>query len=122
MKPLCEVVVTNVLPAVRAIIAKHLKDKYNMKGKEIADRLYITPAAVTQYLKKARGAQTRIFLKNKTVKEAIISLADSIAEGKLNEKEEVLAFCDICKLIRREKVICELHAKTPIVSCDICSS
>ena len=77
MKPLCEVVVTNVLPAVRAIIAKHLKDKYNMKG---------------------------------------------IAEGKLNEKEEVLAFCDICKLIRREKVICELHAKTPIVSCDICSS
>ena len=56
MKPLCEVT-AKVIPALRAMIVKELTDSYGMTQTEVAERLGITQAAISQYLRNIRGRQ-----------------------------------------------------------------
>ena len=48
MKPSCEVVVKYVLPVFRAMVAKELIVKYKLSQNEVAQKLGITQAAVSQ--------------------------------------------------------------------------
>jgi len=121
MKPLCEIIVQQVLPPVRAIITKELVEEYGMKGKDVAKALHITPAAITHYLKKARGSQTKVIMQNKKVSGEIKALSKKIAEGKMAPTDEMKSFCDICRSIRKEGIICAFHLKTSdMKTCDIC--
>ena len=55
MKPPCEIIVTRILPQVRALVAIELKEKYGMSGREIAHLVGTTEAAVSQYIHGTRG-------------------------------------------------------------------
>ena len=57
MKFESEVISEKLLPAVRSIIATKLKDDYGLKQIEIARKLDITQAAVSNYMRKGRADQ-----------------------------------------------------------------
>ena len=57
MKLPCEIVVTKVLPQLRALVAVELKNKYELQGKIIATLVGTTEAAVSQYLHGVRAVK-----------------------------------------------------------------
>ena len=50
MSILCEVIVKQLIPAVRVRVAKELYDKHNLNQKEIAKKLGLSQPAISKYL------------------------------------------------------------------------
>lgn len=94
MKMPCELIVWYVLPAIRRDLAAALKRK-GMAQKEIAEKLGITPAAVSQYAKARRG---RSRFKSPEMDAQIEHLADGIAAGTITDIQPgTCAVCGVCK-------------------------
>ena len=115
MKAPCQVVVWYLLPAVGAELARELGGR-GMPQKEIAKRLGVTPAAVSQYLKGKRGSEAK--LGKKSLAE-VKKLADDVQKGKADEARMITAVCGICKIAWKERTLCGLHAKKG--TCASCS-
>jgi len=69
MRPPCEIVVQKVLPAIRAELARIMIDE-GLPQHQVANRLGLTKAAVSQYVSAKRGHE--------------VSFPTEI-EGKINE-------------------------------------
>ena len=110
MKPPCMVVVQYILPALRGAIARELRDKYELGTTEVAEKMEITPAAVTQYLNKSRGglASSRIE-RSDVVMSQVSEMARDLAEGDTAPDELLMKMCRACHVLRSEELICELH-------------
>jgi hypothetical protein len=122
MKPFCEIIVTDILPAIRAVVAKDLVEKYGLNQTEISKRLGITQPAVSQYKSELRGHGVKILQSNKEIMNSIKDLSRKIASDEINSKEIHQNFCKICLEIRKEKIICRLHANASpsLAYCDLC--
>ncbi|MFB6203031.1 MAG: transcriptional regulator [Candidatus Nanohaloarchaea archaeon] len=110
-----EVVVDELLPAMRSIVASKLQQEYGLKQEQIADKLGVTQPAVSQYLSGTRAdqelveklkqdAQIEILLNDATSKAAVNDdfsheFAKTVAtvrdKGMMKER-----FSDTFKLIR----------------------
>lgn len=60
MKYEVEVIVEELLPAIRSIAATKLSDDYGYKQREIAEKLDITQPAVSQYLSRSRANEQTV--------------------------------------------------------------
>ncbi|OYT42684.1 MAG: transcriptional regulator [Candidatus Aenigmarchaeota archaeon ex4484_56] len=109
MKPYCEVVVSYILPAIRALITRELLTAYNLTQMEASELLGITQAAISQYNKESRGTKVNILEKDKKIMKMIKQLAKKIARGNMTALKINSEFCKICKEIRKRKLICQLH-------------
>jgi len=109
MRPVCEIMVQEVFPGLRAMIAINLQEKYGMNQSEVAKRLGISQPAISQYIRHLRGSkkETKIF-KNKKVENEVNRICEKISRG-TNYEDLVEEFCKICKLIRKNGLICEMH-------------
>ena len=111
MKPYCITVVKYVLPAMRVMITKELMEKYGLRKIEVADRMSISPAAVTQYSKGIRGSH---YVKEISSYEEIMNKISEISETLADDEVSVEALmedmCDVCRLIRSKKKIGESPA------------
>jgi len=121
MKPLCEVIVTHILPAVRAIIAKKLILEYGYSQKKAAERMGLTQPAVSQYKRSMRGMKTHLLMGNGKIAEKINELAKAVAEG-LGQEEQTESFCRLCKVIVDEGLACDIHRgmDESLSSCSYC--
>lgn len=122
MKPYCETVAQIVLPNLRALLAKELMEKYKFTQQDVASKLGLTQSAVSQYMRNIRGSRIKILERDKNVYKEIEVFAGKIASGEINSSNSVAAFCDICKSIRKSKIICELHRKAypELKDCKVC--
>ncbi len=122
MKPACEIVSLEILPAFRALIAKKLVNQYGLSQKEAAEKMGISQPAVSQYKRDVRGYKTEIFEKNPRLMEMVDSFARSMASGEVSGFDLTLGFCEICKHIRFEGDACELHRRLDpgLASCSVC--
>jgi hypothetical protein len=122
MKPFCEIIVADILPAVRAIVAKELIEEYDLNQTQVSKKLGITQPAVSQYKSELRGQRVKILRSSKEVMNAIKKLSEKIASDKMNSKEIHQNFCSICLKIRKEKIICRLHADAypHLAYCNLC--
>ena len=98
-----EIEVWYVIPAIRKALAVSLS-KLGLKQKDIAMKLGITGAAVSQYLKNKR-AKDDIF--NSKINQLIENAAQRISSSSCPVKE--ITF--LCKEIKNEKILCILHKK-----------
>lgn len=110
-----EVVVWRLLPAIRKEFVLGLKAK-GYAQKDIAKKLNITPAAVSQYLSRKR-ANTRITLNESSRKEIRASI-EIIAQSThpkiaLQELSRVVEYC------RRQRILCA-QCDIRKEACDIC--
>jgi hypothetical protein len=110
MKPYCVVVVKYVLPAMRVMMMNDLIENHGFRKIEVADKMAISPAAVTQYSRGSRGSH---FLKelsgSKKIMEKISEMTQSISNDEANIDVIIDRMCEICGLIRNEKLLCNLH-------------
>ncbi len=104
------VVVQYVLPAIRVMVARELVEKHGLKRVEVAERMEVTPAAITQYLKESRGGAAVETVKGS---DKAVKIMSEIAEGLVKEEapaHEVLGkICEACRTIVGEGLICSMH-------------
>ena len=113
MKPPCMVVVQSILPALRLEVTRELVEKYGMKRSDAASKMGVTPAAVTQYLSKARGCGATTLLEgSEKVMELVDELAGDIAAGESPLDVLLLKLCRACAMARSEGLICQLHRES----------
>lgn len=126
MKPPCIIVVRYILPAIRVLIAKELVEKHGLKRVRAAEKMGITPAAVTQYLKKVRGETKVKMVEDSDEAVKIISdLANNIAKDEASPYDVLQNICKICQIMRSQGLLCELHKemlpilkKNEVCECD----
>lgn len=121
MKPFCELIVSAVLPGIRALITKDLMQQ-GFSQQEISKKLGITQPAISQYKRELRGSRVKLLQSNKEVMNLIRSLSKDITRGEVKPKNIHLKMCEICLKVRRQKIICKLHGKSypALESCRIC--
>jgi predicted transcriptional regulator len=110
MKPPCIIVVRYVLPALRVLIARELIEKHGLSRVRAAEKMELTPAAITQYLKKVRG-ETAIQLiesSDETVK-IISEMASDLAKGEASVYDVLQNICKVCQIMRSNGLLCEMH-------------
>jgi uncharacterized protein len=113
MKPPCMVVVQHILPALRLEITKELVEKYGMKRSDAAAKMGVTPAAVTQYLSRARGGSATTLLEGSgKVMEIVDELSRDIAAGESPLDVLLLKLCRACAVARSEGLVCQLHRES----------
>jgi len=125
MKPPCMIVVQYILPTIRVLIMKDLIQKHNMRKIGASRKMELTPAAITQYMKGARGkAFTDEITKSEKTMKIISDLADALARNDIPAKDIIDKLCEACSTIRAEGIICGLHQeKLPALkecTCAIC--
>ncbi|HOI57869.1 MULTISPECIES: transcriptional regulator [unclassified Methanoculleus] len=96
MKLPCQLIVWNVLPAIRAAIAEEL-NTMGVSQLEAARLLDMTPSAISQYRTGKRGY--RIVFEGR-VKESINRLAQDLGAGQVDDL--AARICEICGQIREE--------------------
>ena len=116
MKAPCHAVIWYLLPAIGMELARELVRR-GMPQKEVAKRLGITPAAVSYYVKGARGAEVK--LRGKTLKR-IHELASDIERGKADGARIQSAICGICKIAWSEHIVCAQYKRLG-GGCSVCA-
>ena|SRR4030042_58299 len=121
----CEIAVKCALPAVRAMIAKELVTKHNLKQAEAAELLGVSQPAISLYSRKIRGNAINLE-KDQDVKTLIEKLSNIIAKKNLSHKEFIVRFCEICRTIRAKGLLCKMHKNfepsIDINDCELCST
>jgi predicted transcriptional regulator len=104
MRPPCEIVVQKVLPAIRAELARMMLEE-GFPQQQIANRLGLSKAAVSQYVSAKRGKDITF---SSDTEEKIRELAKSLA-GDLNANDAVSSLCSVCKGIQASGWLCKEH-------------
>ena len=114
MKPPCEMVVWYVIPAIRSELAKDLL-KLGMKQKTSSELMDITQPAVSQYLTDKRGSGIEF---NDDVKKLIQDFADDLNDGTATKADIISRTSYICKRIKTEDILCQIHREHGHVPAD----
>ncbi|MEM7819460.1 MAG: ArsR family transcriptional regulator [Candidatus Aenigmatarchaeota archaeon] len=121
MRPVCEVMVQHIFPALRASIARELMNEYNLNQSEIAKMLGVSQPAISQYLRQLRGGNNKL-LEDKIVMNEIKNLCNRIYNKELDSIGLMNEFCNICKIITSKKIVCELHnGMYKLENCMVCA-
>jgi predicted transcriptional regulator len=103
-------VVQYILPALRVEIAKELSGDYELKNADIARKMDVTPAAVTQYLNRTRGGEASDLIKDSG---KVMGVVSEIAKDIVNDESPpdmlLLKLCKACVTVRTEKLMCQIH-------------
>ena len=118
MKPPCEIVVWYVIPSIRSKLAKELLN-LGMKQKDISQLLDITQPAVSQYISDKRGHEIDF---DPQVEQYIKDMAREMKNGELQPIDLIPKFCHICKTIKTQEVLCQLHREKVNIPtfCNVC--
>ena len=85
-------------------------DKHGLKRVKAAEKMGLTPAAITQYLKKVRGetAVKMVESSDEAIK-VISSMTNDLAKGEASVYDVLQNICKICQTMRSEGLLCEMH-------------
>ncbi len=120
MKTPCELVVGKILPTLRASVVKELSGKHGMKQSEIAKRLGITQASVSQYLSATRAGNTKLIESFPQISTYAQEISKRIMAGE-TKYEWYGVLCKACRDIRDNEEFCKLHrVSANLGGCDIC--
>lgn len=125
LKPPCLIVVSQILPAMRAIISREMIEGCRLGPGEVAAKMGITPAAVTQYLKGVRGNDSISMVnKSRRARKILLELACELAREETDMVIVLHKLCEACNYVRSERLICGLcQSSLPRLrskKCDIC--
>ncbi len=93
----CENIIWYGIPVIRRELAFCLINRFGLSQKEAADKLGITPSAVSQYISKKRGKIT--ILDEKIIEEINLSAKKINNQGESILNSEI---CKICKILKSE--------------------
>ncbi len=105
MKPFCERFTSDILPVVKAMIAKKMIDDYKLSQNKIAEILHLTQPAISQYKRSLRGSKFELLEQDEKVLELMEKLTKELASGEISEDEKQFFYCKICKKIQENKIV-----------------
>ena len=101
----------SLIPALRAILAKDLANKYNIREDEISKMLGVTQAAISNYIRGTRGDPKLIekILEDKQVTVMLNDISDSLSTDKAYTPSNLSKFIGLCNYIKSSLLICDIH-------------
>lgn len=111
-----EIEVWYIIPAIRGEFAREMERK-GIKQAEIARKLNITRAAVSQYISKKRASEIKF---DGAVKKKISEGVQKLIKGACPIKE----IQDICSYVKKNGHLCKIHCKIDKADkcCGVCFS
>ncbi|MBI4021560.1 MAG: helix-turn-helix domain-containing protein [Candidatus Aenigmarchaeota archaeon] len=98
MKTVFEVVSQEVLPCVRALVAKKLIEN-GFSQKQVADKLKVSQPAISQYKRDLRGHRTGIFVNYPRLLEDVDAVAKRVASGELSMEQATTQLFETCRTL-----------------------
>ena len=100
-----------LIPALRAIIAKTLAEKHEIREENISKMLGVTQAAISNYIRGTRGDPELIkkLLTEKQVSEMINDICDNLSSDKAYTPSSLSKFIGLCNYIKSSLLICDIH-------------
>lgn len=105
MKPLCEYVTSEVLPGVRALIAKKMIEDHGITQSKAADLLDMTQPAISHYIRDLRGMKVSPLKEHPELMEMIDSIAKRIMSGEVSPKQTGKEFCSVCRFMQKHGLL-----------------
>jgi predicted transcriptional regulator len=103
-----EIVSKSALPAFRAMVSKRLTENYNLTQQQVATRLGVTQASVSNYARKARGMMLDLEI-DENIAKAADRVADLLASEKPDQREALRLMTEVCDYVRFNHTLCGLH-------------
>lgn len=121
MKPPCEIIVSRVIPQIRAAIVSALITEHKMTQTEISKKLGITQASVSQYLSYARGRDKAVLELFPEIQTRALKIAKYISEEKAKKSDVLHLVCELCGDLRKTPKFCRYHRTfAQLEKCKIC--
>ena len=100
-----------LIPALRAIIAKTLAEKYEIREEIISKMLGGTQAAISNYIRGTRGDPELIkkLIAEKQVAEMIDDICNNLSSDKAYTPSSLSKFIGLCNYIKSSLLICDIH-------------
>jgi len=109
LRPPCEEIVQQLLPAFRSLVAKELIERHKFSQVEAAKRLGTTQAAISQYLGSKRGFRDPSKIRSTPkVRTAASRVAKELADNKLTKFDVIMSFCKLCVALRDDEDVCQI--------------
>ena len=102
MKTLCEVVISDFLPAMRALVTKELMKTYGLSQSEVAKKLHVTQPAISYYQRDIRGTKTKILQNNEKIMQLVKNVSSEIIAG---ANGSIVNIHQLCKTLKDEKIL-----------------
>ena len=101
----------SLIPALRAILAKDLANRYHIREDEISKMLGVTQAAISNYIRGTRGDPKLIekLLEDKQVADMLDDISDSLSSDKAYTPSSLSKFIGLCNYIKSSLLICDIH-------------
>jgi predicted fused transcriptional regulator/phosphomethylpyrimidine kinase len=106
----CEIVIKELIPNLRALIAKELMLKYGWPQEKIAKQLGVTQPAISGYLTIEKKGMLEE-LKNLGIFELAKRLSEGFANNRMNVSEALEEICRFCISLKSGGIVCTLHKK-----------
>jgi len=102
MQPRYEIMGRTFLPMFRSLLASQLVEKYNLSEVDVARRLGITQATVSQYLRAKRRREHKERILTRKVDEMAKRVALQMSQNRMSSDDLTRMGCALCaKLVLR---------------------
>ena len=100
-----------LIPALRAILAKTLAEKHQIREDQISKMLGVTQAAVSNYIRGTRGDPELIkkLVAEEQVFEMISEISTDLASDRAYSPSSLSKFIGLCNYIKSSLLICDIH-------------
>src|ERR1017187_9391980 len=90
------------------MVSKRLTDDYGLTQQEVATRLGVTQASVSNYARKARGMMLDLEV-DQNIAGAADQVARVLASDNPDQREALRLMTEVCDYVRVNHVLCTLH-------------
>jgi predicted transcriptional regulator len=90
------------------MVSKRLTEDYDLTQQQVALRLGVTQASVSNYARKARGTMLNLEVDPNLAK-AADQVAEVLSSEKPDQREALRMMTEVCDYIRFNHVMCKLH-------------
>ncbi len=114
-----EVEAKATIPALRAMVARRLVNRYGLTQQRVACLLGVTQASVSNYLREVRGSTFKIE-ETPRIGEMLDDIARQLVEG-ADKVITIAKFHEACRYIKSKRLMCVIHQKLePALEIDKC--
>ena len=114
MRVACEYVMRELLPGIKAIMAKKMMDDYGLSQVRTASLLEVTQPAISQYKRHLRGKKFESVTGDPNIISFIDELTRKLVKGDIDADEAGHEFCLVCRELQKHNLLPEgLHCSPP---------